>query len=88
MPTLCVIEFENNSKVVYSGQELRGSVRLKITSEKITVKGIFVKLSGGSYSYWAERSANGDEKKTYRGAVEYLNDRVYLAGHSDGSKMK
>lgn len=82
MPTTCVTEFENNPlKVVYSGQILRGTVDLTLTSEKI-VRAVYIKIIGNAQTYWTE--GTGDKRKSYKGSVEYLNDRVYLAGRSDG----
>lgn len=38
MPTSCAIEFDNPSKVYFSGQNFDGRVTLKLTKE-ITVRG-------------------------------------------------
>lgn len=38
MPTTCAIEFDNPSKVYYSGQNFNGRIVLRLTKE-ITVRG-------------------------------------------------
>lgn len=82
MPTTCTIDFENSPiKVIYSGQLLRGTVHLKLSSEK-HVREIFIKIVGKAQTCWSEDASS--KKKTYKGNVEYLNDQVCLVGHTDG----
>lgn len=54
MPTTCVVAFENNpSKVVYSGQLLRGVVHVSVTNEKFIQSG-YVKFLGEGNVRWTE----------------------------------
>lgn len=49
MPTTCLINFENNAqKIVFSGQKLHITVRLKLT-EEIKVRGIDIHLRGTAH---------------------------------------
>lgn len=61
MPTTCKIEFENNpSQVVYSGQLLRGTVHLTLTSAK-NIRGAYIKINGSAYAHWSEGIVQKDK---------------------------
>lgn len=84
MPTACEIEFENNpSKVVYSGQLLRGNVHLSLTGSK-TVRGVFIKICGGAYCHWTK--GYGKTRRSYTGREDYLDERTYFMGGREGDK--
>lgn len=83
MPTTCDIEFNNNpQKVLYAGQLLSGSVRLVLTEQK-TVRGIYVRIIGKAYCHWTE--GTGDNRKSYTGSEEYLNEKTYFVGGEHGN---
>lgn len=83
MPTTCEIGFENNpSKVVYSGQLLRGSVQLSLTESK-TVRGVFIKICGEAYCHWT--TGSGKNRKSYTGKEDYLQERTYFMGGREGA---
>lgn len=83
MPTTCDVVFENNPmKVLYSGQLLRGTVRINMTGEK-KVRGIFIEIDGIGYARWS-RSA-GKSRKFHTGNEIYLNERTYFVGGTSGT---
>lgn len=83
MPTRCRVEFENNpSRVIYSGQILRGTVHLVLTREK-NVRGIYIRVVGQGHTYWTE--GTGDDKKSYGGNEDYFNALVYLVGGNNSN---
>lgn len=83
MPTSCEIEFENNPlKVVYTGQLLRGTVRLNLTEEK-NVRGIYINIYGSAHVKWSKGS--GNRRVTHTGKEEYLNEKTYFVGGPSGS---
>lgn len=85
MPTTCEIQFDNNPmKVVYAGQLLRGTVRLTITGQK-DVRGVYIEIRGKAYARWTE--GTGDNRKTYTGSEDYLNERTYFVGGSSGNEL-
>lgn len=85
MPTTCVIEFENNpSKVVYSGQLLRGNVHLSLTGSK-TVRGVYIKICGEGYCHWS--TGSGKNRRSYTGKEDYLEERVYFMGGREGDNF-
>lgn len=85
MPTECEIEFENNPiKVIYTGQLLRGNVRLTLTEEK-NVRGVFVEIRGKAYAHWTQGS--GDNRRSYTGNEDYLNERTYFVGGNSGNVL-
>lgn len=78
MPTTCVIDFDNNPmKVIYAGQLLRGTVTLTLTAPK-SVRGVYIRIHGKAYAHWTE--GTGDNRKTYTGSENYLDEKTYLAG--------
>lgn len=83
MPTTCELDFENNPmKVMYAGQLLRGTVRLHLTEEK-NVRGIYIRINGTAYAHWSEGS--GKTRKTYTGNEDYLDEKTYFVGGTDGT---
>lgn len=85
MPTSCEIEFENNPmKVIYAGQLLRGTVQLSLTEEK-TVRGVYIRIHGKAYTHWT--TGSGDNRKTYTGSEDYLDERTYFVGGSSGNVL-
>lgn len=80
MPTTCVIEFENNPlKVYYTGQLVRGNVRINVTNQK-KVRGVFIKIKGEAYARWT--TGSGKNKRTHTGKEEYLHERTHFMGPS------
>lgn len=71
MPKFCKITFENPHKVFYSGQWLRGTVKLSLIREK-TIRSIYIEVSGEGYAYWKK------DKKKYTANRKYLQERIYL----------
>lgn len=83
MPTTCIVEFENNpQKVVYAGQLLRGTVQLTLTEEK-NARGVYIEIRGEAYAHWTKKK--GKRTKHYNGEEEYLNERTYFVGGSEGN---
>lgn len=83
MPTTCDIDFENNpQKVIYAGQLLRGTVRLTLTEEK-TVRGIYIRIDGKAYAHWS--TGSGKNRRSYSGSEDYLTEKTYFLGGSEGS---
>lgn len=83
MPTTCEIDFDNNpQKVFYAGQLLRGSVRLTLTKEN-SVRGVYIRIYGTAYCHWT--SGSGDNRKSYTGKEDYLNEKTYFVGDSNGN---
>lgn len=83
MTTRCGVEFENNpSRVIYSGQMLRGTVHLVLTSEK-NVRGIYIRVTGQGHTHWTEGS--GDSRKSYWGNEDYFNALFYLVGGNNSN---
>lgn len=62
MPTTCQINFENNlQKIVFAGQKLHITVRLKLT-EEVKVRGIHIHLCGTAHvRFFANRYYTTDE---------------------------
>lgn len=83
MPTTCTIELEsdNQSKVFYSGQVLRGTVHLTLTKEK-TIKGVVIKFIGKSYCYW--KKTYGKSTRIFTAEEYPLHQQAYLVGSSEG----
>lgn len=85
MPTTCEIDFENNPlKVIYAGQMLRGTVRLQLTEEK-NVRGVYIRIHGTAHCHWTEGS--GDNRKSYTGDEDYLNERTYFVGGAQSGSV-
>lgn len=85
MPTTCEIDFENNPlKVIYAGQLLRGTVRLNLTEEK-NVRGVYIRIHGTAHCHWTEGS--GDNRKSYTGDEDYLNERTYFVGGAQSGSV-
>lgn len=85
MSVICQIEFENNpSKVVYSGQLLRGNVYLTLT-QITSFRNISVRICGDAYSRWTDGFS--DDEKTYTGNENYLNERIYLVRGQEGTNF-
>lgn len=83
MPTTCEIEFDNNpAKVIYAGQLLRGTVRLTLTEQK-SVRGVYIRILGTAYCHWSEGA--GDNRKSYTGKEDYLNEKTYFVGGTSGN---
>lgn len=75
----CKINFDNNrEKLFYSGQCLRGTVKLILNKEK-TVRSIYLQLAGRAYARWMEGS-----NRSHTGTEEYLMVKTYLLGGPTG----
>lgn len=100
MPTTCVIEFENPSRVYFAGQLLRGTVDLTLTSVK-KVRGVYVRIYGRAYAYWTEycttdhnrhqrrdgnRSGSSGHHVSYSGEEVYLDEKTYFVGGNSSTK--
>lgn len=76
------IDFENNPNgVFYSGQQLRGKVRLTLAEEK-RVRGAYIRIYGKGHCKWSEGS--GKHRTTYFDNELYLEETTYLVGSKDG----
>lgn len=85
MPTTCDIDFENNPlKVIYAGQQLRGTVQLTLTEEK-KVRGVYIQIRGEAYAHWTKK--RGKRTKHYTGEEEYLNEKTYFVGGSETGSL-
>lgn len=77
MSSNCQIDFENNSvKVLYSGELLRGIVRIKLLEETL-VRNIYVEILGEAYTNWTTFS------NAYECDEQYMNERTYFEGGSN-----
>lgn len=82
MQTSCDIEFENNpTKVFYSGQQIRGTVKLSHAETHPWCE-MFIRIKGEGYVKWDEGS--GSSTKTYTGFKSYVDERVYIPGGQTG----
>lgn len=101
MPTTCVITFENRNRVYYAGQTIRGTVNLTIIEEE-KLRSVYVRIFGRTYANWTEycaidhnhdRNRNKNQVNTsghrvsYSGEKIYLDDKLYLFGDSNSSKI-
>lgn len=58
MPTTCKIYFENNPhKIVFSGQKLQMTVRIKLTKD-IKIRGVNIHLRGTTHVRFSDRYGN------------------------------
>lgn len=82
MPTTCEIDFDNyDTGAIYSGQLLRGTVQLIITSQK-SVRGIYVEICGEAFAEWTPNT-----RKTAVAAQHvHLNEKQYFINGSNGTK--
>lgn len=78
MPNTYKITFENSNKVFYSGQWLRGTVRLNLIREK-TIRSIYIEVSGEGKTYWIK------DRVKYTGNRKYVKERIYLLGETYGT---
>lgn len=77
MPTTCEIEFDNNPlKVVYSGQLLRGNVKLTLT-DLIKVRGVYLKICDEGYCHWTN-------ERSFTGREDYIDERRCFVDGSEG----
>lgn len=90
MPTKCVIQLlDNDQRVYYAGDLLRGTLSLSLTSEK-SVRGVYVEVNGKAYAHWTESETierNGKREtitKSYTGEEIYLRDRTHFIGGTSG----
>lgn len=80
----CVIEFDNNpSKVVYTGQLLRGKVQLNLANEK-SVRCVYIKIKGEATVRLS--TGSGRRRRTHLGKEEYLNDQTYFVGSENANR--
>lgn len=79
MSTTCDIEFENNRlKIVYTGQVLRGTVRLNLM-DTINVRSVYIRVNGKAFAQWRVG-------QSYTTAQEKcLDEKMQLAGDTIGS---
>lgn len=81
---VCEIEFEKNpSKVVYSGQLVRGNVHLTLTEATESVQNISLRFRGAAYCRWTDGFQ--DDKETFTSSENYLNERIYLVRGREGA---
>ena len=75
----CCIELENNPmRVVYAGQLLRGTVRLKLM-DRTTVCSIYIRISGKAFAQWKVGNSFVTAKENC------LDERIQLVGDSIGN---
>lgn len=75
----CCIELENNlMRVVYAGQLLRGTVRLKLL-DKMTVNSIYIRMSGKVFAQWKVGNSFVTAKE------DCLDERIQFVGGSSGN---
>ena len=68
----CSVEFENQSKIFVSGQEVKGVIKIENDAPKI-INGIDLIIDGIAKTNWTETTGTGDdEKKTSYGATQQL----------------
>lgn len=85
MTVTCKIDFENNPmKVIYAGQLLRGTVTLNLSEEK-NVRGVYIRIHGFAHCHWTE--GTGDNRRSYTGDEDYLDERTYFVGGSSGGSI-
>lgn len=53
MPTTCIIELDHPSRVIYSGNVLRGTVHLSLTNSKVIRSGS-IRIVGKGHVSWTE----------------------------------
>lgn len=81
MPTTCKIDFENYATgAIYSGQLLRGTVRLIITSPK-SVRGVYVQICGEAFAEWTPNT----RKTAVAAQHEHLNEKQYFVDGTNGT---
>lgn len=84
MPTSCSIDFENNpQKVVYTGQLLRGTVKMELTNAK-RVHGAYIRIYGEAYCHFSKKNYVGF-MVGYTGQEDYFDQTTYLIGGRDGN---
>lgn len=84
MSAVCEIEFEKSpSKVVYSGQLLRGNVHLTLTEATESVQNISLRFRGEAYCRWTVGFK--DDEKTFTSRENYLNECIYLVRGQEGA---
>lgn len=82
MATTCEIEFENNpSKVVFSGEIMRGTVHLTLTEEK-NVFAVFLKITGCQYTRFSK--GDGKNRRSYTGNEKCLDERINFVDNTNG----
>lgn len=75
----CCIDLENNPmRVVYAGQLLRGTVRLKLM-DKTTVSSIYIRISGKVFAQWKVGNSVVTAKE------DCLDERIQLVGDTFGN---
>lgn len=79
---ICIDFVNNPNGIFYSGQLLRGTVRLTLTKQK-KVRGVYVRVYGKAYCKWTRGS--GENSVRYIGEENYINETTYLVGSKDGN---
>lgn len=64
MSIKCEITFENQEKVFYSGQVLRGAVCLTLTKET-ELTSAYVRILGRAYAHWTVRHRNNTNRNDF-----------------------
>lgn len=77
MSTTCKINFENKLNVFYTGQEIRGTVQLKL-SDGIIIHSVYIEFVGVAH---IDSAGNQSSSHT----ENFLNRKCYLVGSDDGS---
>lgn len=100
MSIKCQINFENRSRVYYTGQWLRGTVQITLTKQQ-KVRGVYVRIFGKAHARWSEyrpsrtdgdreshRSIGDGHYVYFTGDETYLNERTYFVGRRGGKSFK
>lgn len=77
MPTTCEIDFDDNPmKIVFAGELLCGTVRIKLTKEQ-GVRAIYLRINGHA-SVRMDDPTNSSNRQTY------FNKKIYLVRGNNG----
>lgn len=79
--TVCEIEFENYANgAIYTGQLLRGTVRLILPSQK-SVRGVYVQICGEAFAEWTPKT----QKTAVAAQTVHLNEKLYFVDGNRGN---
>lgn len=79
MPTTCEIDFDDNPmKIVFAGEMLCGTVRLKLTKEHC-IRAIYIRINGHA-------SVRMDDPTRSASRQTYLNKKMFLVRGNNGKR--
>lgn len=77
MPTTCEIDFDDNPmKIVFAGELMCGTVRIKLTKEQ-GIRSIYLRINGHASVRMDNQTHNADRQT-------YLNKKIYLVRGNNG----